>query len=338
MLLQTAQWLLWRKVCFYSCVVFTERYQGLLRGLVKRSGTLQGEVSEVKLQQNVQLNVARVELYERSTVFAGGKAEEALSKKGAHANLSICFPQVLSVQLSAGLIVSRGFPMSPLGIVHIQQSSKFVFRCLSYFIRVSFFAVTQHRSLPAGGDYVVEVFFARYPGGLMFAETDKGVDLTIRVSLSDRRSKELFWEGDTVVLSRAPSPGRRGGPPPVFETPVWDKQSQFVVKESTGRTYAKCSGDFNPHHLFWWTALPVGFRRPIAHGMWTLSAALHELEAQNAFAPDRFPLRVTCDFKKPLLMPASVTFGFKRGEQGIHFGVYDKSNSDPHLIGLVHQK
>ena len=53
------------------------------------------------------------------------------------------------------------------------------------------------------------------------------------------------------------------------------------------------------------------------------------------FAPG--PLRVSCDFKKPLLMPATVTFGFVRRNGAVHFGVYDKNNTDPHLIGQLTQ-
>ncbi len=146
-----------------------------------------------------------------------------------------------------------------------------------------------------------------------------------------------MWEGDTVVLSRGAQLGRRGGPAPVFEKPAWERQSTHAVGAGTGLAYAAASGDYNPHHLYWWSALPMGFRRPIAHGMWTLSAALHELAALGAARDDRFPLRVSCDFKKPLLMPATVTFGFARRGGVVHFGVYDKDNADPHLIGQLTQ-
>jgi len=203
--------------------------------------------------------------------------------------------------------------------VHIQQS------------------ITQHKTLPASGLYSVDVFFARYAGGLMYSETDKGIELTIRVTLTDRRSKELLWEGDTVVVSRGAAPGKKGGPPPVFESPVWDQESKFVVDAKTGLRYAAASGDFNPHHLYWWSALPMGFSRPIAHGMYTLSAALHEMQAMGGAQMTSYPLRVSCDFKKPLLMPATVTFGFRKVERGVQFGVYDKNNADPHLMGIVLQ-
>ncbi len=293
---------------------------GLLRGLAKRSGVMEGEVPSARLVKDVTLSTQQIELFERSTVLAGGRASEALAKGGYHTLLSTTFPQALSVKLAASLIVSRGFPLSPLGILHIGQT------------------ITQHRALPAGGSYQVEVFFARYPGGLLFNETDKGVELTLRTTLVDRNARnELVWEGDTVVLSRGAAPSRRRGPSVAFEKPQWEHQSTHVVGEATGRGYAAASGDFNPHHLYWWSALPMGFSRPIAHGMWTLSSALHELAAVGATKEGAFPLRVACEFKKPLLMPATVTFGYRRHEGKVHFGVYDKSNTDPHVIGQVSQ-
>ena len=42
----------------------------------------------------------------------------------------------------------------------------------------------------------------------------------------------------------------------------------------TGIRYAKVSGDWNPHHLYPWSARLLGYRSPIAHGLWTLARAV----------------------------------------------------------------
>lgn len=55
----------------------------------------------------------------------------------------------------------------------------------------------------------------------------------------------------------------------------------FTVSADTGLQYASVSGDYNPHHLYPWTARVVGYKLPMVHGMWTLSkvlAAIHESE------------------------------------------------------------
>ena len=295
---------------------------GLVRSFAKLSGRLSGPVSGARLTWEVDaLRPEMLSLYERATMFKGGLAEGRFDSKKVFTELSVCYPQALSVRLVPSLFVDRGFPLSPLGILHMKQS------------------IVQHAPLAASGDYSLEVFFARYPTGLMYAETDKGIELNVRVLLRARKSKEIVWQGDTEVVSRAKQSGRRG-PPKVFSSPKWDAQSIHAVAESTGRSYAAASGDYNPHHLYWFTAMPVGFSRPIAHGMWTLSAAMHEMEAAGVIRKGVYPISVTCEFKKPLLMPASVTFGYRHSVEKkatIDFGVYDKNNVNPHVIGSVEQ-
>ncbi|QJE02162.1 MaoC family dehydratase [Massilia forsythiae] len=47
---------------------------------------------------------------------------------------------------------------------------------------------------------------------------------------------------------------------------------------NSGRAYAALSGDWNPIHLWSWSAHLMGMRRPIIHGMHTLARACAELE------------------------------------------------------------
>ena len=53
-----------------------------------------------------------------------------------------------------------------------------------------------------------------------------------------------------------------------------DLPREVNVPEDTGLQYAKITGDWNPHHLFKYTAWLLGYKAPIAHGMWTLSRVL----------------------------------------------------------------
>lgn len=52
----------------------------------------------------------------------------------------------------------------------------------------------------------------------------------------------------------------------------------LVVPGNCGVQYAKLTGDWNPHHLYKWTAWLLGYRKPIAHGMWTLSRSIAQLQ------------------------------------------------------------
>jgi acyl dehydratase len=50
------------------------------------------------------------------------------------------------------------------------------------------------------------------------------------------------------------------------------------LPRNTGRAYARISGDWNPIHLWTWSARLMGMKRPIIHGMHTLARACAELE------------------------------------------------------------
>jgi acyl dehydratase len=53
---------------------------------------------------------------------------------------------------------------------------------------------------------------------------------------------------------------------------------QIKVSGNMGRRYAAVSGDYSPHHLYGWAAWLLGYPKQIAHGMWTLSRCLAEVE------------------------------------------------------------
>ena len=250
--------------------------------------------------------------------------------KGQVTHFPICFPEVLSVELATLFVVDQGFPLSPMGIIHLKQS------------------MTQYAPIPANGMYQIEAYFVPFVGGLMFSETDKGIELKLHVVMTDKKSDLKVWEGDTVLLSRGKGGGSRR-PPQSFDKPQWDKQSLHDVAGNTGLKYAKVSGDYNPHHLYKWSAMIMGFKQPIAHGLWTLgilfffslfffsffyliASALQELMVLEPQLQKKYPIQVECEFKKPLFMPGKVTFGYKKRENDVLFGVYDKNNEDPHII------
>ena len=96
-----------------------------------------------------------------------------------------------------------------------------------------------------------------------------------------------------------------------------------------GRKYAAVSGDHNPIHLYPLTARALGFKRQIAHGMWTKARAVAALDNR---LPDT--VTVAVGFKKPIFLPGTVTFGARATEVGIGFVVAPQEGS-PHLLGRV---
>lgn len=61
-------------------------------------------------------------------------------------------------------------------------------------------------------------------------------------------------------------------------------EEQVDVAADAGLVYAKLTGDWNPHHLYPWSARLLRYERPIAHGMWTLSRAIAHVQSSKTFS------------------------------------------------------
>ena len=77
---------------------------------------------------------------------------------------------------------------------------------------------------------------------------------------------------------------------------------QWVVALDAGRRYAALSGDWNPIHLWGWSARLMGMRRPIIHGMHTvaMACALHQRSAGVMVTG------VNCRFRSPVQLGSAV--------------------------------
>ncbi|BFT29732.1 hypothetical protein D210916BOD24_09080 [Alteromonas sp. D210916BOD_24] len=78
---------------------------------------------------------------------------------------------------------------------------------------------------------------------------------------------------------------------------------EVTLPAATGRRYAKLSGDYNPIHLTGLTAKLFGFKKPIAHGMWTLARAVSAFVEHNEHV---YITQVGCKFKRPVYLPSEI--------------------------------
>lgn len=138
---------------------------------------------------------------------------------------------------------------------------------------------------------------------------------------------EVVWRGVSTYLSkeRTTAEGERRGtgerPPPP------DPSAWWRVERRVGPDYARVSGDRNPIHTSRIGARLLGFRRPIAHGMWSKARCLAALEGR---LPDAYTVDVS--FKLPLSLPSTVAFS---ASPAWTFALHDAKSGKPHLIGSV---
>jgi len=85
--------------------------------------------------------------------------------------------------------------------------------------------------------------------------------------------------------------------------PVGDVVGEWIVAADAGRRYAALSGDWNPIHLWPWSARLMGMHAPIIHGMETMARVCAAFEQST----NRRVTSLTCRFKRAVPLGASAT-------------------------------
>jgi acyl dehydratase len=100
---------------------------------------------------------------------------------------------------------------------------------------------------------------------------------------------------------------------------VWHELDRWELKANHGRRYARVSGDYNPIHLWRWSARPFGFERQILHGF-CLEAMIAQALIGRALGGSQSALRrLHTTFRSPVVLPVSVrllTSGGNGSESG----------------------
>ncbi|RYJ01211.1 MAG: hypothetical protein EON52_21940 [Actinomycetales bacterium] len=222
--------------------------------------------------------------------------------------LPTTYPHMSAFALHMALMTDTAFPFAPMGLVHLRNT------------------ITQHRPLSPSEAFDVSVKAADlrpHPKGQL-------VDLLTTVTVDG----ETVWDEVTTLFSRGKKgAGAETAPAPLEGVDAPDGVVQWKLKGDLGRRYGAISGDRNPIHLYPVTAKAFGFPTNIAHGMWTKARSLAAL--QNRL-PDAH--RVDVEFKKPVLLPATVTFGHTGAatdQGGLVLGVKGARKPVTHLVGRV---
>ncbi|MET8282329.1 MaoC/PaaZ C-terminal domain-containing protein [Micromonospora sp. NPDC005174] len=211
--------------------------------------------------------------------------------------LPATYPHVLGFPLALRLMTAPGFPIALTGVVHVGNR------------------ITTHRPITA--DEVLD--FTTYAQDLRPHDRGRQVDVVLVGSVDG----EEVWRGVSTYLGRERTPGgRERGERPGAPTAT----ARWRVEPRVGTEYARVSGDHNPIHTSRLGARLFGFRRPIAHGMWSKARCLAAMQTR---LPDAHTVEVA--FKLPVPLPSTVDFAVLPDDG---FALHD-SQGRPHLVGLV---
>jgi acyl dehydratase len=220
--------------------------------------------------------------------------------------LPATYPHMLTFPLQMALMTERSFPLALPGLVHVRNRIEML------------------RQISADAPLDLEVWAENYAQH----RSGAAVDLCATASTGG----EEIWRSRSTYLARgAKAPD--GAPEADIEVPVGELErmtATWRVPDDAGRRYAKVSGDVNPIHLSGLTAKAFGFKRAIAHGMWVKARVLGTLAGR---LPDEFVVDVS--FRKPLLLPSTVTLSTGQAGGGWDFAVRNASSDTEHVLGAI---
>ncbi|MFZ2307089.1 MAG: MaoC/PaaZ C-terminal domain-containing protein [Rhodoferax sp.] len=240
----------------------------------------------------VQLNAQHIGQYSALCGFHVGQG------------VPLIYPQLLTFPLVTAYMCSDACPWPAMGTVHLANT------------------IEQHKPLFA--DDVVRVEMGT--GSLFAHEKGQGFTLDLRILRGD----ELVWSA-TQSLLRVGVKETSGAPYASqiqVDVPL-SCQTEFSASADIGRRYGAVSGDRNPIHMSALSARLFGFKRAIAHGMWTNARALSCLLPAKPVEQ----ARLAVEFKTPLYLPGRASLWSARSSNGALFEVRDAKGQRPHLRG-----
>lgn len=222
--------------------------------------------------------------------------------------LPITWPHILAFPLHLKLLTEKSFPLPLLGLVHLRNS------------------ITQHRTIGTGEALTLDVFLSGQE------RTSRGIEFNIITKASSAGS--IVWEESSTMLFRQSSAGAKSTQkttPPALEH--YSNTREIRIGESIGRQYARVSGDRNLIHMHALSAKAFGFPRAIAHGMWSKAQALAILQQQDEWRSG--PLKVSCQFKKPIFLPGTAQLNWRVGKSQWDYRLLNAGGDAPHLSGQI---
>lgn len=248
-----------------------------------------------------------------------GAGDEA-SGIGAGAPLPPIYPALWEVPLAIELLLASDLPAPRAGLVHLGGET----------VRVR----------PAAVDQPVDC-----RAELAAVEpASTGLRLTLEFRNRDR-SGRLYSEDTLVLLARMGASGARRGERPAASVAQagpqpqpqpereWEILDEWVLGAGDGRRYARASGDYNPIHLWPWTARPFGFKRPILQGFCTQARVAQALIAGALGGSPEALRRMDISFRSPVELPGRARLLVSREGAGGRFRVVCEGAPKPAAEG-----
>ena len=212
----------------------------------------------------------------------------------------ITYPYVLSGPLALSFITDKNFPIAPVGLLHLRNS------------------IELFKNLEFEFPYCLEIrtLNSRFrPQGFEF-------DLLTEL----KTQGEIVWACKSTFLKRGKYSKED---PPSEDEEIFMKleDGQFLegkihIPSDIGKVYARICKDYNPIHISNIMAKILGYKRSIAHGMWTLARTASYLHPETSIK------KLDAVFKGPVFTDSKVML--KRSGENVN--IYCNDNPRPVIL------
>jgi len=245
----------------------------------------------------------------------------------------ITYPYLIIFPLQSMLFIDNSFPFKAIGLVHLAN-------------KIQQFGVITFDSVKAS---------------VKFSDTviphEKGYCFVVISEVYSKKTNALLWRCESTYLfktKRREVAGSDCDSVQLYESKIKESDTTDIpegkllwdLPENYSKKYAAVSGDYNPIHMYAFTAKLLGFPRgAIVHGMWSIAAcAARIMPAITAAytAKDGMPLaELYAELKLPLYQPSKPTLFSKSVVSVVNGHVFEVKvnkngkNGDivPHLRG-----
>lgn len=211
----------------------------LARALFKRAA-LQGPAGALRTRYEAgHLDTARLRRYNAALGFAADA-------------LPVTFYYLVAQRAHMATMLDPAFPFRIAGMIHAGND------------------ITEHCRVDAGTPLVITTSVAIQP------PKPSGAIHVVLDTAGEQDGQTMFTCRSDYVAVRGVRAARKDAR---HQEPVPGAQiASWTIDASAGRAYAAISGDWNPIHLWPWSARLMGLRAPIIHGMHTVARACAALE------------------------------------------------------------
>jgi acyl dehydratase len=274
-------------------------YLGALLSSTRRPGAIKSLPRVAWVRPQVILDAGEIARYAKVCGFSEVQG------------VPVTYPQMLTFPLLMAFFGSRACPWPAMGTVHLANR------------------IEQHQPLNPGDTVRVEVSTGR------LMAHDKGQVFTLEMKI--QREGEIVWDAtQTLLRTGVRNPAGSAFASTLIDDRPLSRQADFFAPADIGRRYGQVSGDLNPIHLSALSARLFGFRRAIAHGLWTQARALAALMPYEPVAQ----AQVAVEFKAPLFLPGLASLWTTRDtsgpySQGALFEIRNDKGEKQHLRGRL---